>query len=389
MFKNRIRLPFYLSKPQFPVERNVFRKADGSSKLLSAVIRNTYEGKTDQLPEDWHRKLIVALTHDSVTVEDARLLTDVVIDGDYSIEWQDFLQYPVAQSTFTIQTTPFNASNSNCQTCDEISQISLVDDTTATVWAEGTTNEFPDLITANDTICCYPFTIIITTFNTLYFDSVTVAPNGTLTVVVKASVPNLSNVFVATYRVTCENGGYDEADVYGNISGTSTVCPPATGLLVALDPTNGTIATVIWVQPSPGLTYQWQLFLTSDLFTPVQTGTVISDDELNITGLTPGGSYTFVIYTDCGGGSLSTPVTTGFSTPVTGNAACGNFRVIFFYEGTIFTYTYFDCAADVVNVNVSVTSVEYRCMLMDPATQVPILFVTNGGNITYEYVDLC
>lgn len=74
-YKNRIRLPIMFTKPQFPTERNVFRLADGSSKVLSVIIRNTFEGSTDQLPEDWHRKLVVAMSHDEITIENERLMS--------------------------------------------------------------------------------------------------------------------------------------------------------------------------------------------------------------------------------------------------------------------------------------------------------------------------
>src|SRR6187549_2999416 len=142
-YRNRIRLPIMFCKPQFPMERNTFRLADGSSKVLSVVIRNTYEGKTDQLPEDWHRKLVIALAHDEVSIENERLLSNVTLNGDYGIDWQDFLQYPIAQANFQVQVTPFNATNSNCQTCEEMSQVVCVDDTTDEVWEEGSTNQFP------------------------------------------------------------------------------------------------------------------------------------------------------------------------------------------------------------------------------------------------------
>ncbi len=226
MFKNRVRLPIMFAKPQFPTERNVFRLANGASKVLSVIIRNTYEGKTDQLPEDWHRKLVIAMAHDEVTIENERLMSNVVLDGDYSIDHQEFLNYPIAQATFSVQVTPFDATNSNCQTCDEMTQLNLVDDTTDETWAEGTTHDFPDVVTDNDAICCNPFEITLVTYNTNYFENVSISAGGVLTATVKDPVPSIENVFIATYRVTCPDGSYDEANIYGNISGTSPECPP-------------------------------------------------------------------------------------------------------------------------------------------------------------------
>ena len=57
-FKNRIRLPFYLSRPQFPDEKNIFRLANGVAKVQSIVIRKVYEGETDYLTEDQHQRLL-------------------------------------------------------------------------------------------------------------------------------------------------------------------------------------------------------------------------------------------------------------------------------------------------------------------------------------------
>lgn len=391
MFKNRVRLPFYLSKPQFPVEKNVFRKADGSAKLLSAIVRNTYEGITDQLPEDWHRKLTIALTHDEVTIEDSRLLTDVVLDGEYEINWEDFLNKPIAGAGFKIQVTPFNASNTNCQTCEEIAQVSLIDDYTDEIWDEGTTHEFPDLITANDSICCFPFEIELMSFNTDYFDSVTISEDGVLTATVKASVPDVDNVLIATYRVTCENGGYDEANVYGNIQGTSTECPAPTGLLVVLTPTDGTIASLLWdVPPSPAGGFDYELFLASDPVTPIQSGNT-SADHVDLTGLTSGESYIFSLVAVCGAYDESTPVTTTFDTASRPADACGSFIVTYLPDVSegIQSFSYMDCLGDIQNyVFVGAGNVT-KCMLITPGAETPIFFAASTADITLNYLELC
>ena len=253
MFLNRVRLPLYFSKPQFPIERNVFKRADGSRKVLSAVISNTYEGKTDLLPKEWHQRLVIALSHDVVNIESDRLMTEVVLDSEYEIDWNEFLDFPIAQAGFTIQVTPFNASNTNCQTCDEISQLDLVDDITADVFDEGTTNEFPFSVLLNDNICCYPFEVEISSFNTNYFSAVSINAAGIVTFTLLPSVPTIASVLLATYRVTCPNGAYDEANIYVGIEGTSTECVAPQDLVVTLDPVDGTIATVDWngVLPAP------------------------------------------------------------------------------------------------------------------------------------------
>lgn len=391
MFKNRIRLPFYLSKPQFPVEKNVFRKADGSTKLLSAVVRNTYTGKTDQLPEDWHRKLVIALTHDEVTIEDNRLLKDVVLDGDYAIEWQDFLNYPLAQSEFIVQVTPFDATNSNCQSCSEISQIDLVDDTTDVVWDEGTTNIYPFSILDNDTICCFPFIVEIVSFNTDYFDSVTVDNAGILTATVKDPVPIIDGLLIATYRVTCANGQYDEANVYGNITGTSTECVPVTGLVGTQDENDGTVYNFQWIEPvpAPSVGYDWDLYLASDLGAVIQSGNVPTGNTLDLTGLTEGTQYVFIIYSKCAEG-VSTGVTNNFTTPVPESELCGRFLVShlppFF---TTADYSYMDCFGVIQNVTVAGIDERELCMMISAGGTTPTFFATGSAYVTYTYMSLC
>lgn len=387
MFKNRIRLPFILTKPQFPVEKNVFRKADGSSHIISAVVRNTYEGKTDYLTADWHKKLVIALMHKEVTVEGTHFLSDVVIDGDYGIDWNDFLYNPVAPANFTVQVTPFNASTSNCQSCSEITQLSLVDDYTDEIWDEGTTHEFPDVVTANDTICCYPYVISLISFNTDYFDSVTVDANGVLTAVVAASVPILNNVLIATYRVTCENGGYDEANVYGNINGTDPGCVPPSGLLPVLDPDNGTIASVVWDEPSPAPSggYDWALYSCDDIYTVLDSGNV-SGDSVDFTGLLPNTCYIVAVASVCGEGDLSVYQTIEFTTSATGGEDCGLFIITFF--GTFGYCDFVSCGGYVEHIDFTTSGQTMRCILLQPGTTTPVLFQASAG-VSILYHSTC
>lgn len=374
------------------MERNVFRKADGSSKLLSAIIRNTYEGKTDHLPEDWHRKLVIALAHDDVTIEDTRYLKDVVIDGDYGIAWDDFLNNPLAQATFTIQTTPFSATNNNCQSCAEITQLELVDDYTDVVWEEGTTVEYPDVITQNDYICCFPYEIEIVSFNTTYFDSVTVDQDGILTVEIKALTPILDDVFVAKYRVTCENGGYDEADIYGNVNGSDTSCFPPSNLEVELTPSAPT-ALLSWTRnPLPAGGYNYWLYDCADIYTPVFQGNIPTNNSIQFTVPDPQGCYIFVIQADCGGGSVSTNVTLEFTMLARpGGDRCGNFSVTYIPDASlgIQSFSYMDCSGVVQNHTFVAAGTVELCMLINEGEEVPVFFAASTPDIEYLYIELC
>ena len=385
-FKNRVRLPILFYQPQFPTERNIFRKADGTSKVLSVVVRNTYDGKTDQLPEDWHRKLVIALSHDIVTIENERLLSNVVFNGDYGIDWLDFLQYPIAPANFNVEVTPFNATNSNCQTCEEMSQVSLVDDVTTDIWNEGTTNIFPDVLTDNDTICCYPYVITLVNFNPFYFTSVTISPAGVLTATVIDPAPIVDDVWIAKYRVTCADGNYDEADVYGNITGTDTsFCyPPVEGFSASQISASSVLIDWDVIFP-PAPSWNWTLYLTSDLGTAIQSGTTIIS-EILLTGLNTFVSYTIFVVSDCGGGNLSTPVDFQFQITNFASDTCGNFSIDALEAGEI---TYMDCAGNIVNQTLAYPQIITQCMLITSGSTTPFYFVSSSPLLAITYVALC
>jgi hypothetical protein len=112
-----IRLPFHLKAPQFPVKRNVFMKSNGERKKLSARVSNEYVCDVDYMPKDWHEKLVVAIEHDLVEIEnvDSGYTTQRFShEGSYEIDWQAFLNYPTAPAKFKLFKTPYNKTNSNC-----------------------------------------------------------------------------------------------------------------------------------------------------------------------------------------------------------------------------------------------------------------------------------
>lgn len=379
-------------QPQFPMERSIFRLADGSSRVQSIVIRNTYEGKTDQLPEDWHRKLVIALAHDEVTIENERLMSNVVLDGDYQIDWQDFLNYPLAQANLKVQVTPFDATNSNCQTCEELSQVTLVDDETTDIWDEGTTNIFPDVLTDNDSICCSPFTISLVSYNTLYFTSVTIDANGVLTATVIDPAPIINNVWVAKYRVTCDSGSYDEADVYANITGTDVAfCYPVVGGSLLSTPINSTSTNISWdpYLPQPPQ-WNWELFETADLGTVIQSGSTAALFVV-LTGLTAGVSYTFWIVSECGVGDESIPDTLEFSITAFAADTCAEFTVTYLpsVDDPPQSISYMDCAGTVTDRVFAVAETVNLCMLITSGAETPLYFVASSADISINYVGLC
>jgi hypothetical protein len=225
-------------------------------------------------------------------------------------------------------------------------------------------------------------------FNALYFDSVALV-GSTLSIVVKDSVPTINNVLIATYRVTCENGGYDEADVYGNIQGTSTECLPPSNLAVTFPGAEGEVylqwdaaATI----PAGG--YDWSLYLTSNLVTPVQSGNT-SDLFIDLTGLTPGEDYTFVVNSNCGG-STSSNVNIQFNQPLVIPEYCGKFTIDFLMTGGVpVNYSFMDCSGVIVNNVHTGFGYEIECMLINSGGTTPVFFSADNPGVFINYTELC
>src|SRR5690606_11216704 len=393
-FTNRIRLPFKLTRPQFPEEREAIRKANGETKTLSVIVRKVYEGETDYWPEKWHERFKIAMAHDSVTVEGEKYVGLVAQDGEYTIEWPDFLDYPTGKGAFKAEVTPFNNSNSNCQTCEEATQVSLADDTVTGIYGAlqaDTEYEWP--VADNDTICCYPATFELMSFNTDYLASASInETTGLLTIMTAAEFVDANEIVIATYRVTCPNGGYDEADVYASFSGSTEGCLAPTE--VENDGSTTTSLSFSWVAPTAGvLTYYWEIYEgDSPIGTPVQSGQSVTDDpgiSLVITGLDSGTDYYFQVRTQCESGN-SNYVGTEASTDVE-TATCGLYSVAL-NDGTgnpanSRIVTYRDCdgiyASQVVFNLSSISICAYQTSPGSPA------LISGGTGITITYQTTC
>lgn len=391
-FHNRSRLPFYITRPQFPEERNTFRLANGQTKVQSVIVRKVFDGETDWLPAEIHERLKIALAHDTVTIEGYRYLSGIgaVADPDYSIEWQTaMLDYPLAKAAFKIEVTPYDVTNDNCQSCEVATQLSLEDDTITGLYdslEEGSTTEYN--VFANDSICCSPITAEIVTINSLYVQSATIdATSGIVEIVLRATTPSGANVNLLTYRVTCPNGSYDDADVFANISGSEEACLPPE----SLDP--GTIAetsaTPNWFNlpdPEPE-SYNYALYLSSDLFNPIDSGNT-NQTSVNYTNLTPNTCYKFFVQSVCPGGGTSEFISIEFCTAGSSSGTCGQYEL--FYNdpsdptGFVFA-AYRDC--DGVNrvrkIN-HLGSVIVCALQTSPANPVHIV-----GATSWVYIGLC
>lgn len=379
-FKNRIRLPFYLTRPQFPREANVFRRADGSTKVQSVIIKKVFEGETDNLPKEIHERLIIALSHDEVTVEGRFLLSGVSLDGDYDIDWNKFLDYPLAKAAFKAQVTPFNYSNDNCKTCEEVSQVVCVDDNIGTVNEDETITVH---VLANDSICCKPVVISLVTYNTDYLDSCVISGDDII-IHTKASLPDATNVILVTYRAQCPNGSYDEANVIGDIDGSLPSCLAPTNLVVT--DTQAQQASFDWDSITGAVGYDWNLYKLVDLITIIDSGSTVPSG-LTITGLEPNTTYRLFLRTDCGGGSASNYVYVDFTTNAATNEFCGQYSAT---NNTLFLLkfvTYMDCNNNIQTIGLLPHETRIFCALQS-SPGVPIN-ITTSGTTTITYLGLC
>ena len=388
-FVNRIRLPLYLKTPQFPTEANRFRLSNGTSKTLSVTIRKVYTLETDYMSDAMHERLVIALNHDTVNIEGDRYIGGVSVDGEYEAPPVDFLDYPLRKATTKLQVTPFDMTNDNCQTCEEATQLSLVDDD-AGVIDEGASAEIN--VFSNDSICCFPTTAEIVSYNTAYLDSATIDANGNVTLTAKNPADTVGSIVMATYRVTCPDGSYDEADVYASITGSGAACEqPSDFEPVAFSVTAPYSADIEWNLPvAPALGYEWQLFEMQTPGTPVQTGTS-ADNTVTVTGLEPGTDYGFYVRSICDPGVYSPYTEFLFTTPASGSDSCGTFNVCA-NDGTMLlyflNYSYMDCNGVIQNKTVLNLSCNLECMLMDEFN-VPIYFEAADPAVTILYDSPC
>ena len=382
-FTNRIRLPFKVSKPQFVEESEKYRKANGVIETLSVIIRKQYDGVTDLWPEKLHERFKIALAHDAVSIEGERYIGGISQEGDYQIEWPDFLDYPLGRATFKVNVTPFNASNSNCGTCEDFVQVVAEDDFIGDV-TEGQTVEVNVL--ENDSICCYPVEISILTFDQNWLQSVVINEDNTLTLQFKTPLPTQNNVTLLLYRVQCENGQYDEASVIADVTGSEVVCLAPLSVSLSDIESDSVRVTVIPASPPPDA-FEWEL---REGLTVIDSGTT-SLNAFDIIGLTPSTIYTIYVRSVCGDG-FSNYVSKQFTTaPDPDTADCGSY-LIYYNDGTGIpghnTYVeYIDCNGDTqFYLLYNMTSANICALQNSPGNPVNI----NGGpGVHLAYEGLC
>lgn len=392
-FTNRIRLPFELKQPQFPEDKTVYRYANGVTKTLSVVVRETYAGETDYMSAKWHRRLTIALAHDNVTVEGDQLLSGVSKDGDYEINWPSFKGYPTAKAAFLVNVTPFDNTNSNCMTCEQASQLNLHDDTFPDELEENTTYTLD--AADNDAICCYPATFSITSFNSTYLSSATIDQDGIITINTKSGYPSAAGIKLLTYRVTCPNGGFDEADVFGSLEGDEPGCLAPSNIQF----TNITASAADVSFDPPAMLpdhYLWRLYKVSAPGVLVQTGT--STTTFHLSGLDASVEYIVYVRSQCGPLNDDETASNFISnTFITANntSLCGEYSIFFSSSGDrprpFVIVGYLDCNGE--HQSVSVPNNTFRKVCMSQVSPgVPTSVTIPSGftsDVTINYNGLC
>ncbi|MBK7885133.1 MAG: fibronectin type III domain-containing protein [Chitinophagaceae bacterium] len=318
---NKVRLPIHIARPQLKTEQSIYSRSNGKINILKAVKKKEYEAETENLTEDIHEKIDIALDHDEVHITSKHYTGGIRKTGDYEIEWIKFLDYPLGKAQFKVLVTPYLVRNDNCEVCEPLPQIDAVDDVFPDDLLIG--EEYEIDVKANDTFCCSPVTFSIVSFNETYLESANINDDGILTIVVKADAPDEDNVELVVYKAECPNGIFDTAIVRGNVEdGETDLCAAPTDLSV--DEVTETTASLSWtrVLPTPAGLYDWELYDDDNNLIASDTGVWNPGSTILIVinGLDANTHYDFRVRSNCGEGNYSTWVTDDFTTlPPPGN----------------------------------------------------------------------
>jgi hypothetical protein len=322
-FKNKIRLPFFLSRPQYPVDENIYRRSDGVRRVTKSIVSKEMNAMTDWLPEQWHERLNIALRHDEVNVTSQIFSGSIRINGTYDIEWLETQNYPIAIARFKAFDETFNASNAACASCDDVSQLILVDDQFGAALLEGVFYNIN--VASNDKIYCPNPVFAIVSFASDYILNPAIDANGLLTFEVLIPVASVGNIELVRYSVDCGDGQIEEASVFGSISGSLTAqCEPITNLAVAFVPDPMPVAmSATWDAPAiaPANGYNFKLYKYLGSLPTLVTSGNVDVQPLIINSLDYDQKYRVNIAAVCGIGDESPDVQLQFTTPKeTGNA---------------------------------------------------------------------
>ena len=113
---NVIRLPLYFRNPQVKNDQDVYVRSNGTRTKLFARLSKQYQGLVDNVTEEVHQKLVVALSHDNVTfVTDNDYELECTFENEYNNNYPEILMgVNVWTADFLVMETPFDEQNNNC-----------------------------------------------------------------------------------------------------------------------------------------------------------------------------------------------------------------------------------------------------------------------------------
>lgn len=115
-WENVIRLPIYFRNAQVKNDQEVYVRSNGTRTKLYARLSKQYQGLVDNVPEETHQNLVIALSHDNVTfVTDNGYTLECTFENEYNNNFPEILMgVNVWTADFLVMETPFDEQNNNC-----------------------------------------------------------------------------------------------------------------------------------------------------------------------------------------------------------------------------------------------------------------------------------
>ncbi len=89
---NSVRIPCILFKPAYEENKTSYTDSNGKDRILFTDVRKKYTFQTDYLPEEWHDKIKVALSHDLLFIDGVEYVergTYKILEESYNLGCED------------------------------------------------------------------------------------------------------------------------------------------------------------------------------------------------------------------------------------------------------------------------------------------------------------
>lgn len=199
-YKNRVRLPIYLTRPTYPEDETEFRTSNGSVNIIKANVRKVYEVVTDIWPEWAIEAFRAVFLHDDVETDESSVMPqhlpykgEIVKDGPFEPQWTEWMNYPFASVKMKVAATPFVMKKNNCGECPDYSSMLVVEDIELGALSYDTPYVIDLQVAVTSSGCCDPLTFEIDYFQTTYISSIDMTTPITLFIVTAPSEPGEFN----------------------------------------------------------------------------------------------------------------------------------------------------------------------------------------------------